>query len=530
MVSKKHTICIIILSTMLISPLVIGSDIEITKEEINSTISKLMDYPWPMQCYNLHHTSRSLYSTQYINDFEKWRYRTGGGVEGGIAIDNEGIIYFGDKAEKINALSPNGTLIWRNSTDMWITCCPTLSEDGTLYVGSWDHYLYAFNKSTGERKWRFNTKGIIGGSLAISDSGTIYFGTGWDSITGDRIWAINPDGTEKWQYKTGNDITSSPAIADDGTIYIGSMDNYLYAMNPNGTLKWKFKTEHYVKGPPSIADDGTIYIGSYDDYLYSLKPNGTMKWKCKVGYGTETNPSISEDGIIYVGGEKLYAIYPNGTKKWTFNLGADRKIEGSCPAISSDGTIFIGTHIGEVDGGEIIAINPDGTEKWRKKVIDQGWIESSPSIGKDGTVYIGSSPETGGYLHAFGPQESNSAPKTPTISGKKNGRPREEYWYKISAVDPENNPIRFYIEWGDGTSTGWTREHASREDYYYPHTWSKSGTFMIRVKAKDNSGEESPWGYLEVNIPRNRATINVMWYQWFLERFPKLERLLNILY
>ena len=522
MINKKNTICVAFLSIMLISPLVIGLDIEITKEETSSTTNGLMDSPWPMQCYNLHHISSSPFSTSHVDGFEKWRYSTRDGVEGGIAIDNDGILYFGDKDSMIYAVSPNGTLKWSYEVDMWITSAPALAEDGTLYVGSWDHYLYAFNKTSGERKWKFNAKGIIGGSLAIADDGTIYFGTGWDSATGDRIWGVNPDGTEKWQYKTGNDITSSPAIGNDGTIYIGSMDNYLYAMNPNGSLKWRFKTGHYIKGPPSIADDGTIYIGSYDDYLYALYPNnGTMKWKCKVGYGTESNPSIADDGTIYVGGEKLYAIYPNGTKKWSFKLGENRKIEGSYPAISADGTIYIGTHIGEVSGGDIIAVNPDGTEKWRKKICYE-WVESSPCIGEDGTVYIGSQCEAGGYLHAFGPQESNSPPEAPTISGKKNGKPREEYWYKITAVDPENNPIRFYIEWGDGTSTGWTREHASREEYYYPHTWNKVGNYTIRAKAKDNSDVEGPWGYLEVNIPRSRASS----YHLLLDRFPLLERML----
>ncbi len=486
-----------------------------------------MDSPWPIYCHDNHHTSRSQYITSHIEGFEKWRYGTGGGVDGGITIDNEGIIYFGDKAEKINALYPNGTLKWRKSTDMWITSTPALAEDGTLFVGSWDHYLYAFNSTDGERKWKFNTKGTIAGSPAISDDGTIYFGTMWESATGHRIWAINPDGTEKWQYKTGSDITSSPAIGNDGTIYIGSMDKYLYAMNPNGTLKWRYKTGNVVKGPPSIADDGTIYIGSFDGYLYALYQNGTLKWKCKVGLGTETNPSIAENGIIYVGGEKLYSIYPNGTKKWSFNLGENKHIEESSPAISADGTIYIGTHIGEVSGGEIIAVNPDGTEKWRKKVINKGWIESSPSIGEDGTVYIGSSPEAGGYIHAFGPQESNSPPDTPTISGKKNGKPREEYWYKLQAVDPDNNPIRFYIDWGDGTSTGWTREHASYEEYYYPHTWTKSSNYTIRVKAKDNSDLEGPWGYLEITIPRTRAS--TISFHWLWERFPMLERLLTLM-
>jgi len=515
-----------------------NDDIEIEEDVVQpveptsaTTSGGPMDSPWPMMCYDVHHTSQSPYSTTHITDLEKWRFRVGGGVDGGIVIGDDGTIFFGDRGTKINALYPNGTLKWRYDTDMWITSAPALGEDGTLYVGSWDHYLYAFNSTTGVLKWKFNAKGTIAtSSPAISDDGTIYFGTMWDDATGHRIWAVNPNGTEKWQYKTGNDITSSPAIGDDGTIYIGSMDGYLYAMNPNGTLKWRFKTGDYVKAPPSIVDDGTVYIGSFDDYLYALYPNnGTMKWKCKVGYGTETNPSIANDGAIYIGGQKLYAIYPNGTKKWTFDLGAERHIHKSCPAISGDGTIYVGTNIGagSVDGGDIIAVNPDGTEKWRKKLVDMEWIDSSPCIAEDGTVYIGSSHEGGGYLHAFGPVESNSPPETPTISGETNGEAGKGYWYTFRVVDPDLNPISFYIDWGDGNE-GWKFEKASGENCYYKHTWSGQGNYTIRVKARDVLGEESDWGYLEVTMPKNQQSQN-MWFLRWLERFPILQMILDVL-
>jgi outer membrane protein assembly factor BamB len=476
--------------------------------------------PWPMKCHDNKHTGRSSYSTAHINGLEKWRFRCEGGVDGSPIIDIDGTIYFGDKHREVYAIYPNGTLKWKHQTSGWITSAPALAEDGTLYVGSWDAKLYAFNSTTGAKKWVFKSGASISSSPAIAEDGTIYFG---NMISKYTIFAVNPDGTEKWRYPTGYAITSSPAIGDDGTIYIGSGDTYLYALNPDGTLKWRFKTDHYIKGPSSIANDGTVYIGSHDDYLYALYPdNGTMKWKCKVGVGTETNPSIAEDGTIYVGYDKLYAIYPDGTIKWSFELGEDRVIFQSSPAISSDGTIYVGTNIGEVDGGEIIAVNPDGSEKWRKQFSEHGWCDSSPCIAEDGTVYIGSQYTIAwGYIHVFGPVESNSPPETPTITGEINGTVGEDYEYILNVVDPDNNPISFYIEWGDGTNSGWTPERASGEDCYYKHSWLISGSYTIRAKARDTLGEESDWAYLDVTMPRTRTSS-------YFERFPLLERLFNI--
>ncbi len=143
------------------------------------------------------------------------------------------------------------------------------------------------------------------------------------------------------------------------------------------------------------------------------------------------------------------SIHPNGTLKWSYNLGTKRVIGKSSPTISADGTIYVGTHIGEGAGGEIIAVNYNGTEKWRKKIADE-WVDSSPSIGKDGTVYIGSASLVSGisfgYIHAFGPIETNEPPTKPNISGETNGNAGSKYEYTFVSNDPEGFPVKFYIE------------------------------------------------------------------------------------
>ena len=501
-------------------PMVFGYNAE-SETQATAVSSGPMDSAWPMKCHDNRHTGLSPYSTADNPGIEKWRFKGGGitgWVDGGIVIGDDGTLYFGDTWANFYAIYPNGTLKWTYKTGESITSSPALAEDGTIYVGSWDHCLHAFYSNNGTRKWKFNANGAnIASSPAIAEDGTIYFGTLWSLGNGGKIHAVNHDGTEKWRYQTGDAILSDPAIGDDGTIYIGSMDNYLYAFYPNGTLRWKFKTGGDVKSPPSIAEDGTIYFGSldFDNSLYALFPNGTLKWKVGTGDGTSANPSIAEDGTIYVGSNKLRAFFPNGTLKWSFDLGPGRHIQYSSPAIAEDGTIYVGTNINEVSGGDIIAVNPDGTEKWRKKIAAEGWVDSSPTIGEDGTVYIGSSGR--GYLHAFESVESNEPPETPTISGETNGKPREDYWYSIIAVDPDRNPISFYIDWGDDTNTGWTSERASGEKCYYEHSWSIRGSYTIRVKAKDVLGEESDWATLEVSMPKNKM-INP--FERFLENHP----------
>jgi len=486
-----------------------------------------MDSPWPMKCHDNRHTGLSLYSTADNPGIEKWRFKCHW-VEDGIVIGNDGTLYFGDGKWDFYALNLDGTLKWKYHTGGDITSAPAIAEDGTIYVCAWDDFLHAFYSNNGTRKWKFYARNAnIASSPAIAEDGTIYFGTLWSLGDGGKIFAVNPDGTEKWMYQTGDAIVSDPAIGDDGTIYIGSCDDYLYAMNPNGTLKWRFKTGDYVKGHPSIAEDGTIYFGSYDLYLYALNPDGTLKWKCE-GPGTASSPSIGSDGTIYVGSNKLYAIYPNGTLKWNIEVGPEGSTVGfSSPAISAEGTIYVGVNIGDNDGGDILAVFPDGTEKWRKRIATY-WVDSSPCIGEDGTVYIGSTYDQGrGYLHAFGSVESNAPPNTPVISGTINGKAREEYYYYFNSIDPDNNPVSYYIDWGDDTTTE-TMDFASGEIGSVSHTYNAKGEYTIKAKAKDTLGEESDWGTLEVSMPKNKELNNpsFLFLEKIIQKFPILEQIL----
>ena len=81
----------------------------------------------------------------------------------------------------------------------------------------------------------------------------------------------------------------------------------------------------------------------------------------------------------------------NGTLKWKFKT--DGMVQSS-PAIGSDGTLYVGSN-----DSYIYAINPDGTLKWKFKTIKEIDI-TSPLISSDGTLYVGSSD---GYLYALNP-------------------------------------------------------------------------------------------------------------------------------
>ena len=89
---------------------------------------------------------------------------------------------------------------------------------GIVYIGSYDHRLYALSATTG------------------------------------RIL---------WSYKTGYYIYSSPAIAN-GIVYVGSDDRSVYALDAStGAMLWSYQTGSYVISSPAVVN-GVVYIGSID--------------------------------------------------------------------------------------------------------------------------------------------------------------------------------------------------------------------------------------------------------------------------
>src|SRR5438093_796102 len=79
---------------------------------------------------------------------------------------------------------------------------------GTVYIGSWDHLLYAFDAATGVQRWTAATGGIIEASAAVAD-GSVVVGS-FDR----RIYSFDAQtGALEWSAQTGGIDESSPALA-----------------------------------------------------------------------------------------------------------------------------------------------------------------------------------------------------------------------------------------------------------------------------------------------------------------------------
>ena len=481
-----------------------------------------MDSAWPMFQHDVRHTGRSPFGKAGNWYVEKWKVDFGSLTYCSPAIDNNGTIYIGSNDWYFYAFNSEGTLKWRYKAGSGLESSPAIGEDGTIYVGSEDWRLYAFYPN-GTKKWsRVIGDGGVYSSIVLDENGIIYATSSW----GKNICAIYPNGTKKWDFKTNDNVYSSPVLDNMGTVYCGSNDGYMYAIyTNNGTLKWKYSAGTDCGGiGATVGDDRTIYFGDSLGYIHAVNPNGTRKWRRDLLANIFTSPAITEEGNIIVGTYLgyMYSFNPdNGTQNWRFEAEKYEWISGS-PVIDKYGIIYFGAC-----NGWFYALNPDGTLKWKFKALDA--VFSSAAIDENGTIYIAahcdSQPDFYCSLYALEPIYDD-APDKPVIDGPSTGLINIEYNFTAVTSDPDGNNVSYYFDWGDGKKSGWTDFVPSGTIVNLSHSWEKSDTYTIKVKAKDIYGMESEWSELQVTMPRDKIIIGSLLQRLF-ELFPLLEVVLS---
>ena len=129
-----------------------------------------------------------------------------------------------------------------------------------------------------------------------------------------------------------------------------------------------------------------------------------------------------------------------------------------------------------------------------------------------GLTEIYYSEEAKNIVKAAGPEveltlKTPGAPNKPKKpSGPTSGSSGTSYSYSTSTTDPEGDDVYYWFDWGDGKNSGWKGPYSSGQEITLSHTWSRSGTFKVKVKAKDTNDIESDWSDpLSVSMPRNRV-------------------------
>ena len=231
--------------------------------------------------------------------------RTEGDVDTGIAVNEEGQAFFG-AGRDLWCVTPQGTLAWRFRAGDKIFSAPAIADDGTIYVGAQDDYLYAIQPS-GELRWRYRAGGDVDSSPVIGDDGTIYFGS-----DDHRVYALDRNGTLRFRVEMGGYVRAALALGRDHNILVpvfGPHPRIASLDTATGEEQWSFgvggtdANELGVGSSPLVDVDGNIFFGADDDYVYSIDRTGHMRWIYETGGNVDSDPILTEGGLLVVGSD-----------------------------------------------------------------------------------------------------------------------------------------------------------------------------------------------------------------------------------
>jgi hypothetical protein len=309
-----------------------------------------------------------------------WTFETEGARPNvaGATIADDGTIYFSSLGYSnltgggLYALNPDGTFKWQNEKFMYgyYTRFIPVAKNYNIYLPLLDT-LYIIEPENGN---------VIDSVFIPNIVNDIVFSVGGDTIFyfSGRIFTQDPkkleassiNGEHLWSFEISHNY-GTPLVDNNNKIYIFARetpaDRFLYCINPNGTVNWKYpldSNENYENySSPTIDRNGNIIFPSSvfinspvsdSGYITSLDYNGNLNWRTTIGHYWDDGAFINSglvcdaEGKIYFGSSygnstNFWCIDSDGTILWKLDL------EGyeydTSPSIGSDGTLYIGTHL-----------------------------------------------------------------------------------------------------------------------------------------------------------------------------------------
>ena len=219
-----------------------------------------------------------VYAVDARRGHAKWRAQTEGRVRASPAVAN-GRVYTGSYDGRVYCYDlTSGALRWRYDTEgttlksgsygfdrRSIQSSPAV-DNGVVYVGARDGFLYAIGADDGKLRWRVDHKiSWIITSPAVSEH-TVFAGSSDAHFT----QALDSTGTERWRFAADVPVWSSPAVAGD-LVYFGDAAGRVHAVDrASGAEKWMFRTGATVFSSPVVAGD-LVVVGSTDGGVYALR-------------------------------------------------------------------------------------------------------------------------------------------------------------------------------------------------------------------------------------------------------------------
>lgn len=251
--------------------------------------------------------SRFVYAMDADSGRENWKYELGAAISG-APVYYENKIYIGQQGGEDDFYcldASTGKLVWKQNVG-WVWGSAAVS-DGLVFIPGIDGYVNCLDADTGHIVWRFRTdKSVCSEPMVMGDC--VYFGS-WDDFlykfdkrTGKLIWKYAGGGTD-----------SGVTIGFDGKLVLPGAG--MTCIDDTTTeILWKPDLTGSTNGTPAYSD-GQVFISMWAGQLIALDANtGKMNWIAEQVAGI-TAPSVGSNGYVYCGSRGnpyFYALHEKG--------------------------------------------------------------------------------------------------------------------------------------------------------------------------------------------------------------------------
>jgi outer membrane protein assembly factor BamB/tRNA A-37 threonylcarbamoyl transferase component Bud32 len=303
-----------------------------------------------------------------------WTFRCEDEIRSRAAV-GKGIVFVGAYDHNLYAVTADkGELLWKFPTGGGIGASPRVHED-TVYITSSDHCLYALQMRKGRLNWRFSTEGPIYSSPNIRFD-HVFFGS-----DDGHFYVVNAQrGQLSWKANVYSPVRSTSYVTDE-LAYFGTEGGTIYSLElTSGKIKWQSHVRQAITSSPKVADD-ILFVGAKDATVYAMDASsGWPVWRFKTQGPIISTPAVYE-GAVFIGSSDghLYAIdIASGRQLWAYQTGGQI---ASWPVVWDNAVYFSAT-----DGSVYGLSLKRGELVWR---FDAGFpVIASPTI-HNGVMYIG---------------------------------------------------------------------------------------------------------------------------------------------
>lgn len=273
---------------------------------------------------------------------------------------------------------------------------PAVAPDGRLFVTDTEGFVMSYHPATQQRVSRYLSGAIVSAPV-LGHDGTVYVGT--TATQQDNFFALDPTTLEvKKRFKASGAIRASATIGRDWTLYVGTDLGHVYALDPE-TLreKWTRSLHVYEDGTGvrlpveagcALSGDGTLYVptaaGSRSDLVALDSRTGQTRWRHTTAAGILRDPALGPDGrVIFVDRDGFVAaVTPKGARLWLKIPGRSGATLTS-PVVGSQGEIYVGS-----SDKNLYCLSPDGAVRWSFSTSGSA-IAGAPALGANGLLYFG---------------------------------------------------------------------------------------------------------------------------------------------